>query len=92
MRNISAWVDEDRGVVVHIVWHRNTRPPSTRVVVSVPAIEDYVAADAEHRVVADRRFRHWLLSRLGEIRSSDGEESPESIREEYVISSTELNG
>ena len=92
MRNISAWVEEDRGVVVHIVWHHNARPPSTRVVVSVPAIEDYVMGGPEQRVVADMRFRQWLLSRLGEIRSSDGEESPEGILEEYVISSVELNG
>ena len=61
MRNISAWVDEDRGVVVHIVWHHNARPPSTRVVVSVPAIEDYVMGGPEQRVVADMRFRQWLL-------------------------------
>lgn len=91
MRNISAWVEE-AGIVVHIVWHRNTRPPNSRVILSVPAIEDYAVSAEEARAVADARFRRWLLATLGEIRSSDGEESPEGIQDQYVISSLELNG
>lgn len=92
LRNISAWADEERGIVVHIIWHRNTRPPSTRVIVSIPALEDYARSTPEHRAVADLRFRHWLLATLGEVRSTEGEEIVEGILEEYVVGSRELNG
>ena len=92
MRNISAWADADRGVVIQIIWHRNSRPPNTDVIVCLPALEDYVEASSEAREVADGRFRFWLLANLGEVRTSDGDEELVLCPAECVVGSRELNG
>ena len=91
MRNISAWTDE-RGVVIQIIWHRNSRPPSTEVVIGLAALADYVESSGEEQHQADARFRFWLLANLGEVRSRDGDEELVLCPAECVVSSRELNG
>ena len=92
MRNISAWADAERGVVIQIIWHRNSRPPNTDVIVCLTALEDYVELSADLREAADARFRFWLLANLGEVRTSDGDEELVLCPPECVVGSRELNG